>query len=207
MNAPSVVGAGSPNRVASVAQIVGATYAWTITNGTITSGQGTNQITFTAGVAGTPLMLNVSLTLASCPYGGAFANVTVLPAGSAVQFYALAPCRIVDTRGRGWPDRRPRARSGPDRVFTLAGTCGIPAGATAVSANVTVTGPAASGNLAIYPGDGALPGTSTINFSIAQTRANNAMLRLSTDGSGTIRVHDAAAGSVHLVIDVNGYFQ
>jgi hypothetical protein len=31
----------------------GATYAWTITNGTITAGQGTNTITYTAGASGT----------------------------------------------------------------------------------------------------------------------------------------------------------
>ena len=93
VNAPSVVGAGSPNRAASVAAIGGAVYAWTITNGTITSGQGTNQITFTAGTAGTPLTLSVSATVGACPFGGGFATITVAPAGSAVQFYTLPPCR------------------------------------------------------------------------------------------------------------------
>jgi hypothetical protein len=33
------------------------------------------------------------------------------------------------------------------------------------------------------------------------------MLRLATDGAGTIGVQNAAAGTTHLIIDVNGYFQ
>lgn len=207
ITAPSEVGAGSPNRVASAPSIVGATYAWTIGNGTITSGQGTNQITFTAGAAGVPLTLNVTAAVGPCPSGGAFATVTVLPVGSATQFYALTPCRIVDTRGPGGPVGGPALVPGPDRNFTLAGACGIPAGAAAVSANVTVTGPGAPGNLAIYPGDGTLPPTSNLNFSPGQTRANNAMLQLALDGSGTVKVHDGSIGNVHFILDVNGYYQ
>ena len=53
VTAPAFVGQGSPNRVASIAPIGGATYVWGITNGTITGGQGTPQVTFTAGTAGT----------------------------------------------------------------------------------------------------------------------------------------------------------
>lgn len=209
MTAPSVVGALSPNRAASVASITGAAYLWTIGNGTITSGQGTNEITFTAGSAGTPLTLNVSLTLGPCPYGGASAFVTVLPAGSAVPFYAVTPCRIVDTRGAAGPTGGPAlpAAGGADRVFGLAGACGIPAGATAVSANLTAVSPAAGGTLEVYRGDGAPSGVASISFNAGRTRANNAMLQLALDGSGTVKVNNASAAPVHFVLDVNGYFQ
>jgi hypothetical protein len=208
MTAPSIVGAGSPNRIASVASIGGATYLWSITNGTITAGQGTNQITFTAGTAGTLLTLNVSLTLGACPYGGGFANVEVAPAGSAVQFYTVTPCRIIDTRGASGPAGGPAlVAGGPDRAFTLAGACGIPAGASAVSANVTAVGPAAPGYLAIYRGDGVLPATSTINFGVGKTRANNATVQLALDGTGGVKVHNESTAGVDLVVDVNGYFQ
>lgn len=205
---PSEVGTGSPNRVASIAPIGGATYVWGITNGTITGGQGTPQVTFTAGAAGTPLTLTVSVTVGGCPGGGGFANVTVLPLGSAVPFYAVTPCRVIDTRGAAGPSGGPAlATGGADRAFVLAGACGIPPGASAVSANVTVTAPGAPGNLVIYRGDGVLPGTSTINFSPGQTRANNAVLQLALDGTGSVKVRNGSAGSVHLVVDVNGYFQ
>lgn len=209
VDAPSVVGAGSPNRVATVAPIGGAAYAWTITNGTITSGQNTNQITFTAGTAGTPLTLSVSATAAGCPAGSGGATVTVAPAGSATQFYVVTPCRLVDTRNAGGPFGGPAlgAAGAPDRSFVLAGTCGIPAGATVVSANVTVVGASALGHLSIYPGDGSPTGTSVINFNPANARASNALLRLALDGSGSVKVTNGASGAVHLVLDVNGYFQ
>ncbi len=209
MNAPSIVGEGSPNRVASVALIGGAVYAWTITNGTITSGQGTNQITFTAGTAGTLLTLNVSLTLGACPYGGAFANVTVLPAGSAILFYTLPPCRLIDTRNANGPLGGPAlaAAGSPDRAFAIAGVCGIPSDARAVSANVTVVNPPFGGALTFYPGDGNLPQTSTTSFNPGQTRAGNSILQLALDGTGTVKVGNSSTGTVNLVLDVNGYFQ
>jgi hypothetical protein len=208
MSAPSVVGAGSPNRVASVASIPGATYAWLITNGAITSGQGTNAITFTAGTAGTPLTLNVSLILGECPYGGAFANVTVSPVGTAVQFYTVAPCRVVDTRAANGPTGGPAiASGGPDRAFILGEACGIPVSATVVSVNLTVVSAAAPGSLSIYRGDGAVTGTSMIHFASGATRASSAFLQLAFDGSGTVRVNNASAGTLDLVLDVNGYFQ
>jgi hypothetical protein len=98
-------------------------------------------------------------------------------------------------------------------VLRLAGQCGVPPGARAVSANVTVTGAAGSGHLAFLPGDvyvGAAvgpPQVSSVSFVAGQTRANNAMLRLATSGSGTVAVLNASSGAVHLVVDVNGYFQ
>ncbi|MGZ5427745.1 MAG: hypothetical protein ACXWFS_01930, partial [Thermoanaerobaculia bacterium] len=204
----ATVGAGSPNRIASTPAIVGATYAWTITNGTITGGQGTNQITFTAGTAGT-LTLGVIVTVGGCPSASGSANVTVVAIGSALQFYDVPPCRLVDTRNATGPLGGPAlgASGSPDRAFTLTGTCGIPAGATAVSANLTVVSPAAGGFLAIYRGDGALSGTSTISFNAGTSRANNALLQLALDGSGTVKVNNSAAGAVHLVLDVNGFFQ
>ena len=67
--------------------------------------------------------------------------------------------------------------------------------------------PSADGFLAIYRGDGALTGTSVINFNAGKTRANNAFLGLALDGSGTVKVGNSAAGTVDFVLDVNGYFQ
>src|SRR5204863_258557 len=49
ITAPSAVVADSTGNTASVPVTAGATYAWTIVNGTITAGAGTDTITFTAG--------------------------------------------------------------------------------------------------------------------------------------------------------------
>jgi hypothetical protein len=51
-----------------------------------------------------------------------------------------------------------------------------------------------------------VPLASSINYSAGQTRANNAVVPL--DGAGRFAVRcDQAAGSVHLLVDVNGYFE
>ena len=52
INAPDVVCSGSTGNVASVA-LSGASYAWYITNGEITSASNAQSITFTAGISGT----------------------------------------------------------------------------------------------------------------------------------------------------------
>ena len=208
ITADSTVGANSPNRRASVPAVGGATYVWTVGNGSITGGQGTNQLTYTAGASGT-VALGVTVTPPSnCALTGN-ANVTIAPIGQAVQFYTLTPCRLIDTRNPNGPLGGPAlaASGSPDRAFTLTGACGIPAGATSVSANLTVASPSAGGNLAIYRGDGALTGATSISFNTGKTRAGNALLQLALDGSGTVKVNNSAAGTVHFVLDVNGYFE
>jgi hypothetical protein len=127
------------------------------------------------------------------------------PAGNG--FFAVAPCRVLDTRN---PDG---AAGGPllDGLATrllLAGTrCGIPGTAKAIALNVTVTGGATMGDLVLYAGDAAQPATSTINFSAGQTRANNAVLPVSSDGAATLKIRNHGAGPVHVIVDVSGYFQ
>ena len=87
-----------------------------------------------------------------------------------------------------------------------AGQCGIPATARTISANVTVTQPGTGGDLRIYSAGGALPDTSVINFQGAQTRANNQVIPLGAAGGLTIH-SDQPSGMVHVIVDVNGYFQ
>ena len=126
---------------------------------------------------------------------------------AAASYYTLTPCRAVDTRRPDGPSGGPALAGNGVRQFTVPGACGIPASAGAVSANVTITQPAAAGDLRIYPGNESASSTSVINFGAGSTRANNAILQLATDGSGTIAVQHDAPGTVHFVLDVNGYFQ
>jgi len=64
ITAPSYVKACTTNNVASVPSAgPGATYVWTISNGTITSGQGTPTIKWTAGITG-KVTLSVKVTTA-----------------------------------------------------------------------------------------------------------------------------------------------
>jgi len=67
----------------------GSTYNWSITNGTITSGNGTSQIYFTAGTAGT-LTVTCKVTTGGCSDTKS-ANITVTPAPSPVVLTSISP--------------------------------------------------------------------------------------------------------------------
>jgi len=125
----------------------------------------------------------------------------------ARQFYTVTPCRLIDTRGATGPFGGPALQAQADRQFALSGTCGIPVDAKAVSLNLTVTGGSAGGDLRLSGGDQARPATSTINYGPGQTRANNAVVALGQDGLASLAVRCDSAGTVHLVVDVNGYFK
>ena len=120
-------------------------------------------------------------------------------------FYALPPCRVVDTRGAtGVPLGGPALVAGEARNLKVRRLCGIPDNASAVSFNLTVTAPTNAGNLRIYPGGSAAPLASVINYGAGQTRANNGVVPLGPDGSIAVQC-DQASGRVDLILDVNGY--
>ncbi len=141
--------------------------------------------------------------------GGVYSNPAILPPAPApANFYTLTPCRLVDTRNAAGPSGGPALVAGAVRIFpATGGVCGVSSTAIAVSVNLTVTQPAVQGHLTLYPGDAAGPPfVSNLNFTPGVTRANNAVVLLATNG-GTISVKNGSAGSVHLVLDVNGYFE
>ncbi|MCL4810766.1 MAG: hypothetical protein KJ062_23650, partial [Thermoanaerobaculia bacterium] len=80
--------------------------------------------------------------------------------------------------------------------------------AVSLAVNVTVTGPGAAGELRIFPGNGISPNppASAIFYAPGKTRANNAVLRLATDGTATYKVQNVSAASTHFILDVSGYF-
>ena len=65
-------------------------------------------------------------------------------------FYALTPCRAVDTRGPSGPYGAPALAAGATREFLTAGECRIPSSAKAISVNVTATQSTGSGSLALF---------------------------------------------------------
>jgi endonuclease I len=118
------------------------------------------------------------------------------------RFHALTPCRVLDTRFD-----TPMV-DGVPRVVTFHGTCGIPASARALASNFTVTQPSLAGSVSAYPADVASTGTNTVSFGAGRTRASNTILKLSEDGTGRARLEAAVAGggTVHVIVDVSGYF-
>ncbi|MFN7990119.1 MAG: M12 family metallo-peptidase [Thermoanaerobaculia bacterium] len=135
---------------------------------------------------------------------------TYVAPGAGLLFYTVTPCRVLDTRNApDGPLAGPILAASPaERVFTIVTACGVPADAKVVSANVSVTGGTAAGSLRVYPSDGSLPVPTVISFGAGKTRANNAMLLVSTTGgAGRITVRNDATAPIHVILDVNGYFR
>jgi len=120
-------------------------------------------------------------------------------------FIGLAPCRIVDTRG-GAPITGGIFTGGSDvRSYALAGICGIPAAARALSLNFTVTGPGqtSAGFLLAWPTGGAVPPVSILNWDHVPAQIANAAV-VPTDSSVSFTVN--VSSPTHVIIDVNGYY-
>jgi hypothetical protein len=133
----------------------------------------------------------------------ATATITVERApGSA--FYVVTPCRVLDSRGPNGPRGGPAIGNGQTRVVQISGTCGIPAGATAIAANVTAVLPSSAGFLALYPTGAAWSGTTTLSYRTGKTRASNSIVALNASGQATV-LNDGS--TLHFIIDVTGYFQ
>jgi hypothetical protein len=157
-------------------------------------------------------MRNVAMSRAVLAVLAAGLLLAVLPTQAAAQagpfqYHSLTPCRLVDTRNVS----APILSTGVTRTFSVQGVCAVPAGAKAASINVTAVRPNGAGHLTLFPTGGSVPTVSTVNFAANEPAiANGAIVPLSTATSNDLSVSPyvaATGGTVHLVIDVTGYFQ
>jgi hypothetical protein len=141
---------------------------------------------------------------------GMFSLVLTAIAPSAraqYSFFALNPCRVVDTRNANSVNGGPIVGAGAQRSFAIRGSCGVPTTAKAVSLNLAVTGMTAGGFVTLWPSGQTRPVVSSINFSGTEPAlANGAIVGLSTNAQD-LSVYDGSNSAVHLIIDVTGYFQ
>jgi hypothetical protein len=202
----------------SAASYQSVTVAYATADGTATGGVDyvgtTGGLSFAPGV--TTANVNVTVNGSLGPEGKKFFVDLGSPVNAGVAdgrgqatlvaigqgFYTVTPCRALDTRN---PAPGTPLAAGVPRTFALTGTCGIPLTARAVSLNITVTEATSSGNVRLYPGGTATPTVSTVNFTAALTRANNAITPLGTNGDVSALL--MPAGTVHVIVDVNGYFE
>lgn len=128
-------------------------------------------------------------------------DVTVLPEGD--ELVPVTPSRLLDTRaGIGGP-ATPIGPGAARDVTVRGGTTGIPESASAVVLNTTVTQATASSYLTVWPAGSPWPGTSNLNFSAGQTIPNLVTVAVGTGGRVSLI---NAAGSVHALLDVVGYY-
>ena len=124
------------------------------------------------------------------------------PSAGSAEFHPITPVRVVDTRFGVGTTAGPLVAGSPLHV-TLAGTAGIPAGATGVVLNLTGTEPSGDTYLTAWPGGAPQPWTSNLNLAAGETAAN--VVQLGLGPRGGIDLADAS-GSTHVVIDVMGWF-
>jgi PKD repeat protein len=128
-----------------------------------------------------------------------------VPGSSGATFVPIPPARILDTRtGNGLPGQ---FIANTPRAWLVNGRRGIASDAVAIVGNVTVVSQTKKGYVSLTPTATSTPTTSTLNFPLGDTRANNFTLRVPT--TDTIAgVYKAAAGAkTHLVVDVTGYYE
>jgi uncharacterized protein YkwD len=112
-------------------------------------------------------------------------------------FQPMTPFRFADSRlnqGIG-------VLAGGQQVrVKVAGTPGIPADATAISASFTITEPNGPGFLTAYNCLGGVPAVSTLNYGSGETVSNQAIVPLDR---GDICLFSLATS--HVVVDINGF--
>jgi uncharacterized repeat protein (TIGR01451 family) len=189
--------------------------ACTRTVGSLAAGSGNQTATFAVTV-GNPLpggvtAINNTATIADDGANGADPTPANNSASDTTPvldglYYTLVPCRLLDTRNPNGPYGGPALNALSTRTFVAAGQCGVPAGAKALSFNITVAQATAQGNLRVYPAGVTPPLVSVINYLADQNRANNGVVALGAAGDFVVE-SGQTTGTVHVIVDVNGYFQ
>ncbi len=164
-----------------------------------------NQGTFPQDLAVMPFVVGTGQVHMVIDVTGYF----LTPSGTTLPFHSLTPCRVVDTRNPNGPTGGPILTSDTERTFPVRGNCGVPAGAKAATVNVTAVTPSGQGRLTAYPSGIPTPVVSLINFPGGiNALANGAIIPLSTNPNDlAIMPFVTGSGTVHMVLDITGYFE
>lgn len=134
-------------------------------------------------------------------------QASAAPGDAAATFVPIAPCRLIDTRPA--PDRVGSHGSlvwNNTEVLTgrgARGNCNIPTDATALGMNVTAVSASEATFVTIWP-SGPRPTVSSLNPAPGLPPTPNAVTA-PLASNGTFRVFNLA-GTVDLIMDVNGYY-
>ena len=164
------------------------------------------------GVAA-PLNGSGALSIVYKAAAGATTNVILditgyfVPGSAGMVFYPLNPSRIMDTRTTINTGLTGVFHANVSRTLAVNGHWGVPTDAGAVTGNLTVAGQTGAGYVTMTPDPTTAPGTSTLNFPLADNRANGVFGQVNLAGHASF-VYKAAAGTTtHLILDLSGYFR
>ncbi|MCA4133049.1 carboxypeptidase regulatory-like domain-containing protein [Arthrobacter sp. M4] len=112
---------------------------------------------------------------------------------------SIPPTRFLDTRNTA------KVGPGGSVSFTIAGANGVPADASAVVMNITVTEPSSFGFVTAHASGTPKPNASNLNYATGQTVPNLAVVPIGADGKVTLS--NTSSGSVQLIADVAAYYR
>jgi hypothetical protein len=122
---------------------------------------------------------------------------------TAMQFVAVPPCRVADTRNVPGQFGGPTMGAGTQRDFPVPlSACSIPNAATAYSLNVTVAPRGPLNYLTAWPTGQTRPTVSTLNSYDGRTKANAAIVPAGANGAVSVYVTD----KTDVILDIDGYF-
>jgi hypothetical protein len=182
------------------------------TAATITADSATSlTATAPAEAAGT---VDVTVTTAGGTSATSAADQYTFVGSSGAPYSPLAPVRICDTRPgnasglsgaatqcNGTNNVGSTLVGGVTKKINVAGSFGVPSGATAVVLNVTVVGPVGAGFVSVFPAGAALPTASNVNYVAGEVVPN--LVEVGTGTSGQVSFYSSQAADI--VVDVEGY--
>ncbi len=136
---------------------------------------------------------------------------------TAGAFHPITPTRVYDSRAvqpvqgaiAAGQSRALSVAHGRDLVsgaITLSDV--VPAGATAITCNVTVAGTVGSGFLTVNPGGVVSVSAATINwFASGQVLSNGVTLKIAGDRTVTVVAGGSGGATTDFIIDVTGYYR
>jgi hypothetical protein len=161
-----------------------------------------NLVTVPVGTAG---MVRLATAAGSAQVIGDVVGYYDDGTGAGDRYTGITPTRVLDSRTAtgGWTGPLV-AGTVQDLAVTGEGSSGlVPATATAVAANVTVTGASEASYLVAWPSGVPRPATSNLNVDANGTRGVGVLTKIGANGKISF---DHGAGSLHVVVDVVGYF-
>ena len=122
---------------------------------------------------------------------------------TALSFYPVTPCRVVDTRNPAAALGGPSLPAQGTRTFPiLSSSCGLPATAQAYSLNFAAVPKGPLGFLTAWPAGRSQPLVASLNDLTGTVASNAAIVPAGSNGAINVFTTDAT----DLVIDVSGYF-